>query len=70
MTEGPYRIEFCRAVAALRGVSPFYRELALHSANYWTNEEFVNEMMRAEFPPDVPADTTAVQTMPNLKVVK
>lgn len=64
-TDGPYRIEFCRAVAALRGIAPWYRELALHSANHWSNEEFVDEMSRAEFPP---ADVTAA--VPKLKLVQ
>lgn len=69
MAEGPYRIEFCRAVAALRGIAPWYRELALHSANHWSNEQFVDEMQRAEFPPDPLPDET-VKTVPVLTLVK
>lgn len=67
-----YSLEFIRAVAHLRGIAPWFRALALHAADHWSDEEFADRMATVPVPGefDTRADTTEVKTIPNLKIVR
>ena len=67
---GEYSMEFIRAVAHLRGIAPWYRALALHAADHWTDQEFMDRMATVPVPGDAAAgaggETAAARLVPGL----
>jgi len=45
--------EFLRAVMALRAMARFYRSLAHHAADFWSNEDVLDQSLRVPIDDEV-----------------